>query len=96
LKRSAPEILTTHTDSLPRVLGKENIIAGVDCGFSPAAGLDGLTHASPRLSLAEADDFPEFFDRPFHRWNFRRAACTGPISWQRLGEVERGVAPLSW
>ena len=49
---------------------------------------------SPRLSLAEADDFPEFFERPFHRQAFRRAYCVGPISWKDFGEVKRDIASL--
>jgi len=49
---------------------------------------------SPRLNLAEADDFPDFYARSFHRQAFRRAYCVGPISWKDFGEVERDIANL--
>jgi methionine synthase II (cobalamin-independent) len=47
MRRSSERILTTHCGSLPRapevrrfadVLGRENIIAGVDCGLDTVAG----------------------------------------------------------
>jgi 5-methyltetrahydropteroyltriglutamate--homocysteine methyltransferase len=49
---------------------------------------------SPRLNLAEAEDFPEFYARTFHRQAFRRAYCIGPIGWKRFAEVERDIRNL--
>ena len=40
MKHSTERILTTHTGSLARphdLLGRENVIAGSDCGFSSQA-----------------------------------------------------------